>query len=287
MRPTARFSYCIALLLVAGVAAAEWKSVAPGVEYQRFREDGMDIHVARVDMTREDLRIVSTRESERGLRVSQFARRNHALVAINAGYFDQNLHPTGLTVGPCGHWPATKDTGWGAVAAFGQGRAEMFIEEEVMTDPDPWITSAVSGWPTLVNDCRAREAGELPGSDAFTRSPHPRTAIGFSRDGALLYFIVADGRRERVPGLALDELASWMQERLDICTALNMDGGGSSALWVKDRIVNRPSDGRERRVADHLAVVYANDVATCESKQDDPRTGTPRPVQSTRPRKRQ
>jgi exopolysaccharide biosynthesis protein len=39
------------------------------------------------------------------------------------------------------------------------------------------------------------------------------------------------------------------------CTAVNLDGGGSSALWLGDRIVNRPSDGVERRVANHLGVV--------------------------------
>ncbi|MDQ1346029.1 MAG: Phosphodiester glycosidase, partial [Pseudomonadota bacterium] len=32
------------------------------------------------------------------------------------------------------------------------------------------------------------------------------------------------------------------------------DGGGSSAMWVRDRIVNQPSDLIERPVANHLAV---------------------------------
>ena len=126
MRPTARFLSCVLLFLLATTAAAEWESVASGVDYQHYREDDLDIHVARIDMTREDLRIVSTRESDKGLRVSQFARRTHALVAINAGYFDQNMKPIGLTVGPCGHWASTKDTRWGAVVAFGPGRAEVY-----------------------------------------------------------------------------------------------------------------------------------------------------------------
>jgi exopolysaccharide biosynthesis protein len=38
-------------------------------------------------------------------------------------------------------------------------------------------------------------------------------------------------------------------------TAVNLDGGGSSALFLGDRIVNRPSDLVERPVANHLAVI--------------------------------
>ena len=66
--------------------------------------------------------------------------------------------------------------------------------------------------------------------------------------------MVADGRRAGVPGPTLPELAALLLE-LGACTAVNLDGGGSSALWLRDRVVNQPSDGAERRVANHLAVV--------------------------------
>src|SRR5690606_37040306 len=37
---------------------------------------------------------------------------------------------------------------------------------------------------------------------------------------------------------------------------LNLDGGGSSTLWLADQgVVNRPSGGGERTVANHLGVV--------------------------------
>ncbi|MDF2439879.1 MAG: hypothetical protein JWN98_863, partial [Abditibacteriota bacterium] len=37
--------------------------------------------------------------------------------------------------------------------------------------------------------------------------------------------------------------------------ALNLDGGGSTVMAVKNRIVNRPSDGRERGVSNALLVM--------------------------------
>ena len=43
----------------------------------------------------------------------------------------------------------------------------------------------------------------------------------------------------------------------------NLDGGGSSALWLEDAIVNQPSDGTERKVGNHLAVVASHDYKGC------------------------
>jgi hypothetical protein len=35
-------------------------------------------------------------------------------------------------------------------------------------------------------------------------------------------------------------------------------------MWVSDHIVNRPADGVERPVGDHLAVILRSDFAACD-----------------------
>ena len=75
---------------------------------------------------------------------------------------------------------------------------------------------------------------------------------------------MADGRRTGVPGLTLAELADFMVDKLSVCSAMNVDGGGSAAMWVADKIVNRPSDGVERGVGDHIAVILRRDYNGCE-----------------------
>lgn len=255
---------CVLTWLIAGAAMADWKQIAEGVEYQRFEDESSDIHVTRIDLGNPDLRIVSSRETERGLTVSEFAKRNKALIAVNADFFDKEMNPIGLALGPCGVWKGTKDTEREGVVAVGKGRAMIYPQKEVLAEPEEWMETAVSGWPMLVKACRPLAASELPGSDGFTRSPHPRTAVGLSEDGETLYFVVADGRREGVPGLTLARLARFMADELGTCSALNLDGGGSSAMWVEDEIVNQPSDKSERRVADHLAVIRAEDFVPCD-----------------------
>ena len=265
MNPILRWS--AVFFLVASSALADWKRVAAGVEYQRFKKDSLDVHVARIDLSSTHLRVVTTPESQRGMRVSEFAEANKAIVAINADFFTKDLAPVGLIVGPCGVWEGTKDTTREGIVAVGDGRAEIHPQRQVLEHPERWMETVVSGWPLIVRSCTAIGSSQLPGSDAFTRSPHPRTAVGLSKDGQTMYFVVADGRREGVPGLTLSRLARFMVNELDVCVALNLDGGGSSAMWIDDEIVNRPSDGTERSVANHLAVVHARDFEGCTEEK--------------------
>jgi exopolysaccharide biosynthesis protein len=147
------------------------------------------------------------------------------------------------------------------LVTVGRGRAEIQRNTQKVRR---WMRGAVSGWPMLVEGCRVLR--DLPGSDFFTRAPHPRTAVATSKDGRVLYFVVADGRRGDVPGMTLPALASFLVSELGACAAMNLDGGGSSAMWAGGAIVNRPSDGIERKVGNHLAVVGAADYRGCERK---------------------
>lgn len=254
----------IAVFFLAASVRADWEVVGPGVGYCHYTTATTDIHVARIELANENIRVVASRESDRGLRVSEYAKEVKALIAINGDYFDRDMNPIGLVVGPCGRWEGTKDTEREGVVAVGGRRARIDAQRVVMEPPEEWVESAVSGWPIIVNDCAALNANELPGSDAFTRCPHPRTAAGLSKDGRVLYLVVADGRREGADGLTLAELAAFMKNELDVCSAMNLDGGGSTAMWVNDRIVNRPSDGIERRVANHFAVILRRDDTGCD-----------------------
>lgn len=120
---------------------------------------------------------------------------------------------------------------------------------DLKTSPDlTGAATALGGGPILL------EAGESPD----WRSPlprHPRTALGWSDEH--FFMAVVDGRQEHLSvGMTYPELASLMK-RLGCTYAMNLDGGGSSTLWLDGRIMNSPSDGRERRLANSLIVVSA------------------------------
>jgi exopolysaccharide biosynthesis protein len=252
----------LGLALLAGHAGAgEWVTIAPGIEHRHVVREGVDAHAVRVDFEAACVAVVATANADRGTTVSEFARRVGAVVAINGDYFDAALAPVGLAMGDGEVWAqADERVRRQEVVGVGGRRVEIFPRAEPLRSPAPWMTGAVSGWPMVVEDCAP--VAKLPGSDFFTHAPHPRTAVGLSADGRQLFLLVADGRRAEAAGPTLPELAALMVE-LGACTALNLDGGGSSALWVRERIVNQPSDLVERPVANHLAVVPAAD---CDSQ---------------------
>lgn len=83
---------------------------------------------------------------------------------------------------------------------------------------------------------------------------HPRTAVGYSSDNKKVYFCVVDGRGVSA-GVRTKELG-YILKSAGAATALNLDGGGSSAMYIKELgVVNTPSDGKERPVCNGIYAV--------------------------------
>jgi Phosphodiester glycosidase/FlgD Ig-like domain len=113
---------------------------------------------------------------------------------------------------------------------------------------------AIGGGPVLVRNGRpVRQAGEHFTLDQITRR-HPRTAVGQLADGGFL-FVVADGRSRWSAGLTTWALARTMAD-LGAVAALGFDGGGSSTISFDGAVLNRPSDGSPRPVANGLFLFY-------------------------------
>jgi exopolysaccharide biosynthesis protein len=67
--------------------------------------------------------------------------------------------------------------------------------------------------------------------------------------------VVIDGRQRRwSAGSSLGELARLMLD-LGAVQAMNLDGGGASAMWVDGELVNRSSDGQQRNVTTSVLVL--------------------------------
>ncbi len=123
------------------------------------------------------------------------------------------------------------------------------------------VSEAVAGLP-LVEE--GRPAAWL---DRETSDPrHPRTAVGLTEHELLV--LVADGRQPGYSmGLTVHEEAKLLID-LGARTAVNLDGGGSSTLWFQGQVLNRPSDGQERPLADAMVVLEPEKKFTTESTED-------------------
>ena len=119
------------------------------------------------------------------------------------------------------------------------------------------LMELVGGFPRIVKDGQNyavdgyREEG---GSASFHTDIHPRTGIGFSADSTTVYFVTVDGRQVSSKGINLIDLADVMIS-LGVAQGMNLDGGGSTTMVVRNQVKNSPSDGNERSVANALLAV--------------------------------
>lgn len=116
------------------------------------------------------------------------------------------------------------------------------------------IEDAVAGVPRLISDGKMNVAWqEERSSRSFVETRHPRTAVARLKDGKFL-LITVDGRSESSGGLGLYDLAKFLLE-LGAVDALNLDGGGSTTMFLDGKVVNKPSDKEgERKVGDAILV---------------------------------
>ncbi len=117
------------------------------------------------------------------------------------------------------------------------------------------FTNALGGGPRLVKNGRIDVTDVRENFREDVRiGLGPRTALGIDKYGRYILLVV-DGRQGFYSsGLTLHELAAMMQ-KLGAVDAMNLDGGGSTAMAVRGAVVNRPSDGEERPVSTVLLVM--------------------------------
>lgn len=138
--------------------------------------------------------------------------------------------------------------------------ARVEIKTELITDPViPFAADfIVGGGPRLLAANKPVASAEATRySESLIRQRHPRTALGWRQDGMVLLLTV-DGRQPgRSVGMTIDELTALLSE-LGCIEAINLDGGGSTTMVIRHRIVNKPSDATgERPVSDALLLFPA------------------------------
>ncbi|MBF0502594.1 MAG: phosphodiester glycosidase family protein [Candidatus Riflebacteria bacterium] len=115
------------------------------------------------------------------------------------------------------------------------------------------VSHAVCGGPRLLSEGRIDINGMTEKFDpSIIFGRYPRSAVALTWSGDLL-FVVVDGRSKQSAGMTLKELASYLKF-LGGRQAINLDGGGSSSLLLNGKIMNRPSDGKERPISNGLLI---------------------------------
>jgi exopolysaccharide biosynthesis protein len=261
--------------MAASPLVADDKETTPfeGVRYvHRHVSDPreIDMHLVFVDLTRPGVRVVTTGpnedpDTETDVETTrQFAERTGAAIAINGGFYALTKEAMqkgktdmvslavsdGVVISPWG-------TGQFDAVNIGADNVVTFIRQAKddstgsMTTPPVKLFNAISGNVRLIEGGTILAKGGNP--------TYPQTAVGHTADRRLILF-VSDGRQRFSAGMTYEELANVLAE-FGAVDAIAFDGGGSATIVMTDpatgkpQVLNRPSDGRERRVGNNLGIV--------------------------------
>lgn len=246
------FGGCLSVATTAA-AADTWTTPYPGVRHlYRTTSDPLRIHALVVDLCSPGVSVRATASSERKRTASSFGNLVGAEAVINGDFFNySNYATTGLSVGNGERWSDTADSTWSGFLAFGASRAGFSDASELVSTPESWMSEVVSGHAQIVKDGTPVTTYDCSGH--FCQR-EPRSAAGMSANRRTLYLMVVDGRTTVSIGVTLAQLAALMHD-VGAHDALNLDGGGSTTMWLaSEGVVNAPSGGTQRVVANHLAV---------------------------------
>ncbi|MDY0060463.1 MAG: phosphodiester glycosidase family protein [Myxococcota bacterium] len=239
-------------------AGESWTSPFPGVRVlEKTTADPLAIWVAEIDLCHPGVLLRGTSPAASPARTSVFGAGQGVQVAINGGFYNTaNYAAIGLTMGAGQLWEGTADSNSTSFLAAGrENRVQLSLPEEIVARPAPWVRDIVSGIGAVLRDGNAVQEYQV---DHYT-TRQPRTGLGLSRDGRTLYLAVVDGRSGSSLGVTTQKLGSILKD-VGAWQGINLDGGGSSTMWVQGRgVVNRPADGSERTVSNHLGV-FAQDA---------------------------
>ena len=167
-----------------------------------------------------------------------------AFAGINGSYFNmQELTPVTFV----------KDDGFVITDSEGglmerAGGAVILNVEGVRIDACDTTDTFDKDWEVLVAGPVLLDDGQVFPNDpdaSFNATRHPRSLIGKDADGGV-WLVVVDGRFPgEAEGMSIAELTE-LSRRLGLTEALNLDGGGSSTLWVLPAgVLNHPCDNRQ------------------------------------------
>lgn len=219
-----RRALLLSLLLMVSMISAHattWKTLSPGIEYQDLVTSPLTpwahIHAFRIDLKDYQLDLVTAKAlSKRQASINELARKNHAMLAINGGFFDNNYRPLGLRIyQQQEHNPVKKISWWGIFLIKNQIPSIISSREY---EPDSHTQFAIQSGPRLIIN------GTIP---HLRPGVAERSALGLTRRNKLIVLVTEKAL------ITTTELAHLMKAPpLNCYNALNLDGGSSSQLYA-------------------------------------------------------
>ncbi|MGC1632006.1 MAG: phosphodiester glycosidase family protein, partial [Gelidibacter sp.] len=232
---------------------------------------------AEIDLRDKNLKFRSVGSHSNRETTAETYQKNNGILAINGGYFasdssvsliieDGEIISKGSHKTPRGAFGMENgkpEVVWTTPASTG----DFVYKLSTINEKKPsqkWLASqAVGGGPVLLIDGQIQLTASEEGFANSHTIRHPRSAIGYKNDHTMVILVV-DGRQEASAGATLVELAEIMQ-KLGAKAAVNLDGGGSSAMIAANEVVNVPvniSGGNRNELRENAGALIISEIVS-------------------------
>jgi hypothetical protein len=225
--PTTAFTPIVTIIAPTATTATTgtWQEVGKGVQFlQSTRSvNGADdwVSVVRIDLTQAKLQVRYAPEAPRGVRAWQLASEADAV--INAGFFNEQKQATGLVIADGKRFGQTY-RGFGGMFSVRASKPQLQWLASKPYAQDSQITQAVQSFPMLLVNGQVVDG--IPDNGERNR----RSFVGIDRQGRVVLGVCHS------PVWTMTDLARYLatDKELNLRDALNLDGGASTGLWVRD-----------------------------------------------------
>ena len=221
------------------------------------------INILDIDLNKFDGDIDIAWYKDTLIKTSVIAEDHSAFAAVNGSFFDMKvggavvyLQDNGKKISD--NYDKKSFCSSGAFALDTNGVIMIIKRPETGWSYSPAFSDIMASGPILIHNDQVCEQDPIP----FNLRRHPRTVIGIT-DTYHLLLVTVDGRTKDASGMTIKELTKLMRD-LNCKNALNLDGGGSTTMYIRDKtangVVNCPSDNKkfdhdgERSVANAIVI---------------------------------
>lgn len=226
----------------------------------QYRKNETEIYVADIQLSSPEYLKTALAQNAYGKNVTQttseMSIENNAILAVNGDNYGSQEKGYVLRNGVL--YRDTPLNNRQDLVIWADGSFEVIEESEVSAQSlvEQGAQQIISFGPALIEEKQISVSTTDEVDKA--KSSNPRTAIGIIDD--LHYvLVVSDGRSTESEGLTLYQLAEFMQT-LNVETAYNLDGGGSSTMYFNGEVINNPTSSgkstKERSVSDIVYIGY-------------------------------
>ena len=134
---------------------------------------------------------------------------------------------------------------------------KLYLNHPSLSGLKPWkVKHAFGGGPALVQDGQVKISNneEKKFAGKAIADKHPRTGIGYTRDGTMIILAIQGRMKGLAEGATLPQMAKIMVD-LGCVEAMNLDGGGSSCMLINGKETIKPSDPSGQRPVPAVLII--------------------------------